>query len=113
MECSGCGKQVNLKRENGWSARNGKDYCEYCYDNVFYPQYYGFTRTAWQKGEAGYGIDQDGKTFKIHEPKHKTKARQEKAAALEHLKSLVEQQTKQKTYGKPKLRLIKGGKDAK
>ena len=88
MECSGCGKRVNLKRENGWSARNGKDYCEYCYDNVFYPQYYGFTRTAWQKGEAGYGIDQDGKTFKIHEPK-------------------------QKTYGKPKLRLIKGGKDAK
>ena len=66
-----------------------------------------------KKGEAGYGIDQDGKTFKIHEPKHKTKARQEKAAMLEHLKSLVEQQTKQKTYGKPKLRLIKGGKDAK
>ena len=65
------------------------------------------------KGEAGYGIDQDGKTFKIHEPAFKTKERQEKAAMLEHLKSLVEQQNKQKTYGKPKLRLIKGGKDAK
>jgi hypothetical protein len=41
--CEACKKE--LVDEIIWLAKDGKQYCDYCYDNVFYPKYYGLTRT--------------------------------------------------------------------
>jgi hypothetical protein len=48
-----------------WEAKDGKSYCDYCYDYVFYPREYGFTRTDLHEGRAGY--DEEGKPIhQIH-----------------------------------------------
>ena len=40
--CDECG---TLSGEDGyWLARDGKNYCNYCYGHVFYAKYYGFTK---------------------------------------------------------------------
>jgi len=36
---------------------------------VFYPKYYGFTRTEFKSGQAGYIIGKDGEVIKIHKDK--------------------------------------------
>ena len=41
--CEACKKE--LVDETIWWAKDGKQYCDHCYENVFYPEYYGFTRT--------------------------------------------------------------------
>jgi hypothetical protein len=41
--CGACEKE--LVDQIVWWAKDGKQYCDYCYENVFYPKYYGLTRT--------------------------------------------------------------------
>jgi len=48
--CEACKKE--LVDEIIWLAKDGKQYCDHCYDNVFYPEYYGFTRTEFEKEKA-------------------------------------------------------------
>jgi len=45
--CEACKKE--LVNETVWWAKDGKQYCDHCYDNVFYPEYYGFTRAEFEK----------------------------------------------------------------
>ena len=60
--CDECGKEPIITDETGggflWEAKDGKSYCDYCYDYVFYPREYGFTRTDLYEGKAGY--DEEG-----------------------------------------------------
>jgi|TARA_R110001583_G_C5344592_1_gene379872 hypothetical protein len=61
-----CDECETLFGEDGyWTAKDDKNYCDYCYSHVFYPKYYGFTRDDFEKGNAGYDIN--GKPIhKIH-----------------------------------------------
>jgi len=45
--CEECKKE--LVDETVWWGKDGKQYCDHCYDNVFYPKYYGLTRTEFIK----------------------------------------------------------------
>ena len=61
IKCNACKQEVDYL----WLAKDGKDYCNHCYDTIFYPAYYGFSRTDFQEGKAGYDIN--GKPLhKIH-----------------------------------------------
>ena len=52
-----------------WVAKDGREYCDHCYDQVFYPKYYGFSRSDFQSGQAGYIMGKDGEVIKIHKDK--------------------------------------------
>ncbi len=58
------------KKENKdflWQAKDGREYCDSCYDKVFYPKWYGFSRSDFINGKAGWTVDENGKTVKIHD----------------------------------------------
>ncbi len=55
-QCEACEKELGTD-DIIWWAKDGKDYCDYCYDHVFYPEYYGFTRTDFIDGNAGYDVN--------------------------------------------------------
>tara|TARA_R100000808_G_scaffold23123_1_gene50926 strand:- start:24512 stop:24901 length:390 start_codon:yes stop_codon:yes gene_type:complete len=64
--CYGCDK--NIKPNQGsWLAKDGNEYCNHCYDNDFYPRFYGFTRTDMMEGKAGFNMDGE----KLHKKDHK------------------------------------------
>ena len=88
-KCCVCEKDT----EGGWLAKDGEYYCNVCYDNDFFPRYYGFTRSSFLRGESGYTMKDvtDMIIEKIHEKNHELFRKPRRK--------------------KPKLRLIKGGKD--
>ena len=54
-----------LRFDSLWEAKDGRNYCDNCYNSVFYPSFYGFTREDFLDGMAGY--DEDGNpVHKIH-----------------------------------------------
>ena len=64
--CYGCDKDLN-PNEGSWLAKDGNEYCDHCYDNDFYPRFYGFTRTDMMEGKAGFNMDGE----KLHKKDHK------------------------------------------
>ena len=64
--CYGCDKDLN-PNEGSWIAKDGNVYCDHCYDNDFYPRFYGFTRTDMMEGKAGFNMDGE----KLHKKDHK------------------------------------------
>ena len=53
-KCCSCNEELN---NGSWEAKDGQLYCDHCYDHVFYPEYYGFTRTDFMDGNAGYDVN--------------------------------------------------------
>jgi len=64
--CYSCDKQLK-NDEYSWLAKDGNEYCDHCYDNDFYPRFYGFTRTDMMEGKAGFNMDGE----KLHKKDHK------------------------------------------
>ena len=61
-KCCSCNEELN---NGSWEAKDGQLYCDHCYDHVFYVRCFGFSRTDFQNGKAGYTYD--GKPLhKIH-----------------------------------------------
>lgn len=61
--CDECGTLSGI--DGYWLARDGKNYCNYCYSHVFYPKYYGFSKDDLEDGKAGFDID-GNPLHKIH-----------------------------------------------
>ena len=71
--CDHCKKEMNVLSKDGlpedylWQGKDGKEYCSTCYSDVFYPKHYGFTRSDFRTGKAGWTTDENGNPVKIHE----------------------------------------------
>ena len=67
--CDECKRKIDENDDHDyiWLAKDGREYCDVCYDKVFYPKWFGFTRSDFYDGKAGYTMGKDGKTIKIHE----------------------------------------------
>jgi hypothetical protein len=57
----------NMTPESINVGKDGQLYCDRCYDEDYYPRYYGFTRSDWVKGVAGYDVEGN----RIHQEVHK------------------------------------------
>jgi len=70
--CDECKKEI-IENDDGshndclWSAKDGREYCDHCYSEVFYPKWYGFSRSNLLDGKAGWTIDKNGNVVKIHD----------------------------------------------